>query len=81
MIFYEIKTYNSIKTSIREAFGQLMEYCFYPNKQKASELIIITQLPANKQTQIYVQHLRDTLKLPIYYQSFDLETKTLSEKC
>jgi hypothetical protein len=80
LTFYEIKTYNSIKTSIREAFGQLMEYCFYPNKQKAKELIIVTQLPADKQTILYIQHLRTTFKLPIYYQWYDLETKTLSEK-
>lgn len=80
LTFYEIKTYNSIKTSIREAFGQLMEYCFYPNKQKAKELIIVTQLPADKQTALYIQHLRNTFKLPIYYQSYDLDTKTLFDK-
>lgn len=80
LTFYEIKTYNSIKTSIREAFGQLMEYCFYPNKQKAKELIIVTQLPADKQTTLYIQHLRSIFKLPIYYQSYDLDTNTLSEK-
>lgn len=80
LTFYEIKTYNSLKTSVREAFGQLMEYCFYPNKRKANELIIVTQLPADKQTKTYFQHLRDTFNLPIYYQSYDLETKTLSEK-
>jgi hypothetical protein len=80
MIFYEIKTYNSLKTSIREAFGQLMEYCFYPNKQKAKELIIVTQLPADKQTKAYFQHLRDTFRLPVFYQSYDLDSKTLSDK-
>jgi len=80
MIFYEIKTYNSLKTSIREAFGQLMEYCFYPDKHKAKELIIVTQLQADKQTISYFQHLRVTFKLPIYYQSYDIETKSLSPK-
>lgn len=81
MTFYEIKTYNSLKTSIREAFGQLMEYCFYPDKRKANELIIVTQLPADIKTKTYFQHLRDIFKLPIYYQSYDLDTRTLSEKC
>ncbi len=80
LTFYEIKTYNSLKTSIREAFGQLMEYCFYPDKLKANELIIVTQLPADKQTKTYFQHLRDTFKLPIYYQSYDLDSKALSDK-
>jgi hypothetical protein len=81
LTFYEIKTYNSLKTSIREAFGQLMEYCFYPDKQKANELIIVTQLPADIQTKTYFKHLRETFGLPIYYQMYDLNTKTLSEKC
>ncbi|HXA02085.1 MAG TPA: hypothetical protein VNW99_08860 [Cytophagaceae bacterium] len=82
LIFYEIKTYNSIKTSIREAFGQLMEYCFYPDKQKAKELIIVTQFPADKQTKDYFNHLRGIFKeLPIYYQSYNLEARTLSDKC
>jgi len=78
--FYEIKTYNSIKTSIREAFGQLMEYCFYPDQRKATELIIVTQLPADLYTKAYFKHLRDIFKLKLYYQSFNLETKSLSEK-
>lgn len=78
--FYEIKTYNSIKTSIREAFGQLMEYCFYPDKQKANEMIIVTQLPADRHTKTYFQHLRDIFKLKLFYQSYDLITRTLSEK-
>jgi hypothetical protein len=80
LIFYEIKTYNSLKTSVREAFGQLIEYCYYPNKRKANELIIVTQLPADKHTKIYFKHLRETFKLPIYYQAYNIETKTLSEK-
>lgn len=80
MTFYEIKTYNCLKTSIREAFGQLMEYCFYPDKRKAGELIIVTQLPVDKHTQDYFHHLRSIFKLPIYYQSYDLKSKTLSSK-
>lgn len=80
LIFYEIKTYNSIKTSIREALGQLFEYCFFPNKQKAIELVIVSHLPADDQTKLYIQHLREFFKFQIYYQSYDLEAKLLSEK-
>lgn len=79
-IFYEIKTYNTLKTSVREAFGQLMEYSYYPNKQKAKELVIVSQIPADNQTKIYFKHLRDTFNLPIYYQSYNLEAKALSER-
>ena len=81
LFFYEIKTYNSIATSIREAFGQLMEYCFYPNTNKAKELIIVTHLPADEYTRVYFQHLRNTFEIPIYYQSYDLDKNVLSERC
>ncbi|MBK7254782.1 MAG: hypothetical protein IPI04_12985, partial [Ignavibacteria bacterium] len=40
IIFYEIKTYNSLRTSIREALGQIIEYCFWTNEERAKKLII-----------------------------------------
>ncbi|MEI8246661.1 MAG: hypothetical protein WCI51_12590 [Lentisphaerota bacterium] len=80
-IFYEIKTYNSLKASIREAIGQLMEYSLWPDSTRAKELIIVTQpLGDIEEAKVYVKHLRDTYQLPIYYQSFDLEGKILSPK-
>lgn len=81
LVFYEIKTYTSVKTSIREAIGQLFEYCFYPDLKKAKKLVIVTQLPADVETRKYFKHLRDALRLSIYYQSYDLELKSLSEMC
>lgn len=83
LIFYEIKTYANLRTSIREALGQLIEYASWTNKNKANELIIITQPSSDfelEKAKIYFEHLRRTFKLPIYYQSFDLETKQLSQK-
>jgi len=43
LIFYEIKTYPTLKTSIREAIGQLMEYSLWTNQKKAKQLVVITQ--------------------------------------
>ena len=80
LIFYEIKTYNSISTSVREALGQLMEYCFYSDKIRAAELIIVTHLPITPEIEKYFKHLRKTLNLNIYYQHYDLEKEILSEK-
>lgn len=81
LIFYEIKTYNSLKTSIREAIGQLMEYSLWPNRKNANQLVVITQKHENiENAKIYFQHLRDTYNIPIYYQWFDFETNQLSEK-
>lgn len=81
LIFYEIKTYTSLKTSIREAIGQLLEYSCWPDKSKAKELIIVTQPHKNvKQVKEYFNHLRIKFNLPIYYQSFDIEIAELSKK-
>lgn len=79
-IFYEIKTYNSINYSIREALGQLLEYAFWPSQQNAQELVIVTQVAANPETVAYFAYLRQKLGLEIYYQSFDVNTGLLSSK-
>lgn len=81
LVFYEIKTYNSLKTSIREAIGQLMEYSLWPNMNKADQMIIITQKHEDvSKAALYFQHLRNTFNIPLYYQWFDHETNELSEK-
>ncbi len=81
LIFYEIKTYHSLRTSIREAIGQLMEYSHWPDKSKADKLVIVTQRHERSQKAIkYVQHLRDSLQIPLYYQWYDLENEELSKE-
>lgn len=80
IIFYEIKTYPSLKASIREAIGQLMEYSLWTNQKRAQKLVVVTQPCLNfTQAKRYFQFLRDTYDLPIYYQSYDYENKILSE--
>lgn len=80
-IFYEIKTYNSVLSSIREAIGQLMEYAYWPNKMNAKELVIVTQKPPDENTVIlYVKYIRKTFKLPLFYQWVDVNTNTISRK-
>lgn len=81
LIFYEIKTYPTLKNSIREAIGQLLEYGLWTNQNRAKELIIVTQPHKNfEKAKAYLNHLRSLFKIPIYYQSFDLENDQLSEK-
>lgn len=80
-IFYEIKTYGSLKTSIREALGQLFEYSHWMNKNKAKELIIVTQDTGEiEKAREYFFNLRKLYNIPIYYQYFDIKKNTLSEK-
>jgi hypothetical protein len=80
--YYEIKAYPTIKASIREAVGQLIEYCYYPNVKNADELIIVSNITINNNDEIsiYLKHLRNILGINVYYQYIDLENNVLSEK-
>ncbi|PVY42337.1 hypothetical protein [Pontibacter virosus] len=80
LIFYEIKTYSSIKACIREAIGQILEYSYFPNKALAKELIIVSQHEADEPIKDYMSHLRNKFDIPLYYQHFDMTKKTLSDK-
>lgn len=40
-VFYEIKTYPSLRACVREAIGQLLEYAFYPDKSNAVKLVVV----------------------------------------
>lgn len=77
LIFYEIKTYPSVRDCIREAVGQLLEYSYWPNQINANELIVVTPHPANQSVKNYMKNLRETFGLPIHYQRFDLYSKLL----
>lgn len=80
-IFYEIKTYPSLKTSIRMAIGQLLEYSLWTEQNKAKELVIVTQpMSDTTDAKSYFAHIRKIYNIPIYYQSFNIETNELSEK-
>jgi hypothetical protein len=81
LTFYEIKTYASLQTSIREAFGQIMEYAHWINANNANELIIVTQSHKNtNEAKGYIKHLRTLFNIPIYLQMFDVEENKLLEK-
>lgn len=81
-VFYEIKTYPSLRTSVREALGQLLEYAHYPESDNACKLVIVTQSThsdrSKRDAQRYVARLRKLYHLPICLRYFDMESKTLS---
>jgi len=70
-IFYEIKTYNSFVSSLRESIGQLLEYTFYPNKQEADEIVLVSHIEPSDQAKNYFLHLRKFINIPFRYIHFD----------
>ncbi|WP_343684114.1 hypothetical protein [Asticcacaulis sp.] len=79
-VFYEIKTARSIKACIREALPQLMEYSYWPDAQRAVELIIVSPNKPTEDAASYLKRLREEFKIPVFHETVDLETGRLSEK-
>ena len=73
MIFFELKTAQTVKSAIREAIGQLLEYNHYPNTKKADKLIIVTKHEPEKSDVQYLLGLRMVYNIPVYYQYFDMD--------
>jgi hypothetical protein len=70
-IFFEIKTYPSILTSLRAGIGQLMEYACYPEREDAKQLIVVSFAPPDRSIIQYLEHLSQLFKIPFGYIQFD----------
>lgn len=79
-IYFELKTATSVKLAIRQALGQLLEYNHYPNKNNADKLIIVTTSEPEKEDMQYLVGLRNVYHIPVYYQQFNINKKTLSKE-
>ena len=71
-VFYEIKTYNSLKTSIREGIGQLLEYSLFPIVNEAEHIVLVSHLSPTSETKQYLNHLKKVINLPFSYIHFDI---------
>jgi len=76
-IFYEIKNYNSLRTSIREGIGQLLEYCLYPNVNEAESIVLVSHVAPSDEVKNYIHHLKNFIKLPFSYIHFDIEQEKI----
>ncbi len=79
-IFYEIKTYNFLKTSFREAIGQLLEYCYYPDVQNAIKLFIVSDIEPDEEIQLYLKRLKSVFNIPFGYIQFDCTSNTIAKE-
>jgi len=76
--YFELKTDNP-KQSIRKALGQILEYAYFPDTEKAEKLIIIADEEPNEDVKKYLDHIRNKFELPISYRHFNIETNKLSD--
>lgn len=75
--FYEIKTGTNPLSCIREALGQILEYCYYHENRNANKLVIIALGDPSEMQKSYLAHLRNELGIELYYQRFNIETQLL----
>ena len=76
-IFYEVKSYNHLSTSLRVALGQLFEYNFYPDVQNAIKIVLVSDLPPDNEFEKYIIHLNKFIKIPLSYIYFDTDKKEI----
>lgn len=79
LIFYEIKTENDIKSNIRSAISQLLEYAYWNKIRGVEKLIIIgPNIPTSMAIE-YLDTLRNKFNLPIFYQHYDIDKAELKD--
>jgi hypothetical protein len=79
IIYYEIKTYPSIRICIREALGQLLEYSRWNNGHAPREIIIVSDLDLGVAKE-YLDKLRKVYGVPINYQRLDIASGRLYDR-
>lgn len=77
--YYEIKTGPCIKTCIREALAQLLEYSYWPGGNVAETMIVVSENYMTQDAKKFLEILRNTFHLPIHHQQLDLQNGLLSD--
>lgn len=79
--FYEIKTVENVRSCIRQAIPQLLEYAYWPNHERATKLIIIGSGTIDEGSELFLNKLRTKFNIPLYYQQLDMENMRLIPNC
>jgi hypothetical protein len=78
LTFYEIKTTSNVRTNIRQALSQLLEYAYWNRIEGIERLIIVSPSQPTSEAIRYLDILRNKFSVPVYYQYFDIEKGTMS---
>jgi hypothetical protein len=75
--FYEIKTYPLLRTCLRYALGQLIEYSCYPENNKAKHFYLVSNIRADEKFERYIKHLNKCFNFNLGYIYYDLEKEEI----
>lgn len=71
--FYEVKTSASVRSCIREAIGQLLEYSLWPGATRPHRLVVVGEPDLDPAAARYIATLNETLSIPITYRQMSLD--------
>lgn len=78
--FYEVKVASTVRSCVRAALGQLIEYCHWPSTDRAIELIVVGEAELDSDSRAYLDLLRQRFGLPLWYRRIDIENDVLERK-
>ena len=78
--FYEVKVASTVRSCVRAALGQLIEYCHWPLAERASEMIVVGEAELDSDSKAYLDLLRQHYRLPIWYRRIDIDNDVLEGK-
>ena len=76
-LFCEIKVAPDVRTAVREAVGQLLEYSHWPTDCRAKKWWVVSEGLPSAEEGAYLQALRSRYGLPIFYRRIDTEAAEL----
>lgn len=79
-IIYEIKAYPDLKHSFRIALGQLLEYGYYPNRDKKYKLVLVSYKNIEKQLKEYIDNLNIMFNIDIGIVCFNYNLNMIIDK-
>ncbi len=75
--YYEIKTGPCVRSCLRDAVSQLLEYSYWPGGNEAERLVVVSENPLTPDARRYIKDLRGRFRLPVFYQQLDTRGGTL----
>ena len=79
-IFYEVKVGSTVRSCVRAALGQLIEYCHWPSANRASEIIVVGEAELDSDSRAYLDFLRQRFDIPLWYRRIDINNNVLERK-
>ena len=76
-IIYEVKSYNNLETSIKDAIGQLLEYAYYPDRKTRFQLFVVSHKQITIKLKQYINNLNNLLGINLGVIFFDNARQTI----